>query len=176
MHTSIAFLRGMNLGGRRITNDALQGHFEALGFRAVRIYRASGNVIFQHGEAEELTARIEQGLEARLGYPVTTFLRSAAELAAVIEAMPFTPAQIAATAGKIQVTFLPGEPGPEGRALVAALSTEQDRLALGERALYWLPTVGISTSELDLAALERALGVGTTRTLGTLQGILKKCA
>jgi len=41
-----AFLRGINLGGRRVTNDRLREPFEALGLEGVATYRASGNVIF----------------------------------------------------------------------------------------------------------------------------------
>ena len=43
----VAFLRGMNLGRRRITNDALRAEFEALGFGGVATFLASGNVIFE---------------------------------------------------------------------------------------------------------------------------------
>ena len=46
MDRYIAFLGGMNLGGRRITNDDLSSHFEALGCEEVATFRASGNVIF----------------------------------------------------------------------------------------------------------------------------------
>jgi hypothetical protein len=36
------------------------------------------------------------------------------------------------------------------------------------REWYWLPTTGISTSTLDVRAIERALGRGTTRTHNTV--------
>ena len=42
-----AFLRGMNVGGQRITNAELRDEFEALGFESVTTFRASGNVIFE---------------------------------------------------------------------------------------------------------------------------------
>jgi uncharacterized protein (DUF1697 family) len=40
----VAFLRGINLGGRRIANDELRSHFEALGCEDVATFRASGNL------------------------------------------------------------------------------------------------------------------------------------
>ena len=47
-----AFLRGMNLGNRRITNDELRGQFEALGFRiGPRPSGPAGNVVFEAGRA-----------------------------------------------------------------------------------------------------------------------------
>ena len=38
-----AFLRGMNVGGHRLSNDELRSHFAALGFAEVATFRASGN-------------------------------------------------------------------------------------------------------------------------------------
>lgn len=74
-----AFLRGMNLGGRRITNDELRSHFEDLGFAEVDAFLASGNVVFTADTEDvgKLAARIESGLEDALDYPVPTFLRTA---------------------------------------------------------------------------------------------------
>jgi hypothetical protein len=46
MSRYVAFLRGMNLGGRRISNDDLRSRFEALGCEDVATFRASGNVVF----------------------------------------------------------------------------------------------------------------------------------
>ncbi len=41
MPSHVAFLRGMNLGGRRIKNEELQAEFEALGFTDVACFRAA---------------------------------------------------------------------------------------------------------------------------------------
>ncbi len=88
MDRYVAFLRGMNLGGRRITNEDLRSHFEALGCEEVATFRASGNVILTANEEEEpLAARLEAGLEERLGYAVPIFLRSADELPAIAAAL-----------------------------------------------------------------------------------------
>ena len=46
MERCVAFLRGMNLGGRRIKNEQLRAEFEALGYADVGTFRASGNVLF----------------------------------------------------------------------------------------------------------------------------------
>ena len=71
MPSHVAFLRGMNLGGRRITNDDLRAEFEALGFADVACFRASGNVVFSAKDGEaKLTSEIEAGLGEALGYEV----------------------------------------------------------------------------------------------------------
>src|SRR5262245_25136583 len=90
MDRYVAFLRGMNLGGRRITNDDLRAHFEALGCEGVATFRASGNVIFaKDGRPAAIAAELEDGLGEALGYEVPVFLRSEKELLAISAHEPF---------------------------------------------------------------------------------------
>ncbi|HEU4461011.1 MAG TPA: DUF1697 domain-containing protein, partial [Solirubrobacterales bacterium] len=113
MDRYVAFLRGMNLGKRRIKNDELRRHFEAMGFEAVGTFRASGNVIFSavRREAEaKLADRVEAELDERLGYDVPVFLRSAEEVAAVAAQEPFDAKVMARSKGKLQVSFLKNKP------------------------------------------------------------------
>jgi uncharacterized protein (DUF1697 family) len=166
-----AFLRGMNVGGHRITNEDLREVFARIGFAAVRTFRASGNVIFEAGAepAVRLGERIEHGLAAELGYAVPTFVRGERELRAIAAQQPFPPAAVGASAGKLQVALLAKAPAAAARRAALALGDERDRLALSARELYWLPSGGISDSELDLKALADALGMMTLRTKGTIE-------
>jgi uncharacterized protein (DUF1697 family) len=178
MERYVAFLRGMNLGGRRIKNEELKREFEELGLGDVSCFRASGNVIFATGEKgeETLKRRIEAGLEASLGYKVPTFLRNAAELAAVSAEEPFDAALVSASKGKPQVAFLPSAPKAKAVKQALALASDEDRLAIEGRELYWLPSGGISESALDLKSLESAVGPWTMRTKGTVGQIAAKLA
>src|SRR5215218_4113817 len=169
MERYVAFLRGMNLGKRRIKNDELRAEFETLGFEDVVTFRASGNVIFGAAKKSEsaLTTEIEGGLGEALGYEVPVFLRSCAEVAAIAAQEPFPPKEVAASKGKLQVTMLAKKPTAAARKKVLGLATEEDRLDLVARELFWLPRGGTLESELDLKAIEKALGKGTQRTMGT---------
>src|SRR6476469_5768259 len=92
MSRYVAFLRGMNLGGRRIKNDELRRHFEEMGFEEVATFRASGNVVFSDPGREtesKLARRVEAELDERLGYDVPVFLRSAEEVSAIAALEPF---------------------------------------------------------------------------------------
>jgi uncharacterized protein (DUF1697 family) len=174
MNRYVAFLRGMNLGGRRIRNEELSAEFEALGFAEVACFRASGNVVFATEESDEatLTVQVEAGLGEALGYAVPVFLRDEAELRAIATREPFDPDAVAASKGKLQVAFLPTAPSGSGRKEALALATGEDRLAVEGRELYWLPSGGVSESDLDLKALEAALGPWTMRTKGTVDQIV----
>jgi uncharacterized protein (DUF1697 family) len=179
MERYVAFLRGMNLGNRRIKNDELRGEFEALGFAEVATFRASGNVIFAASKTSEgaLTKTVERGLGEALGYEVPVFLRSCVEVAAIAAQEPFAARRVSASKGKLQVTMLAKKPTASARKQVLALATDEDGLALEGRELFWLPSGGTLESKLDLKAIDKALGKGTTRTKGTIDQIAAKhCA
>jgi uncharacterized protein (DUF1697 family) len=172
----VAFLRGMNLGNRRIKNDELRAEFETLGFEDVATFRASGNVIFGAAKKSEsaLTKTIEHGLGDALGYEVPVFLRSCNEVAAIAAQEPFAAKLVEASKGKLQVTMLAKKPTAAARKKVLALATDEDSLAIEARELFWLPSGGTLESELDHKAITKALGQGTQRTMGTIEQIASK--
>lgn len=177
MDRYVAFLRGMNLGNRRIKNEELRAEFERLGFGDVATFRASGNVVFGADGREsepKLTARIEAGLGEGLGYEVAVFLRSVEEVAAIAVQQPFDSNALEASKGKLQVSFLLKKPSAATQKKILALSTDEDLLAIDDRELYWLPSGGISESSLDLKAIEAAVGPDTRRTMGTIEQIVAK--
>lgn len=178
MAAHVAFLRGMNIGGRRITNADLAEAFAGLGFDGVGTYRASGNVFFADPDRDEaaLVAAIEKGLDEALGYAVPTFVRSAAEVRAIAELEPFDPDRVAASGGKLQVSVLGSKPAKRKADAVLALAGDEDLLAFAGRELYWLPSGGLLDSDLDLDAIDDLLGPSTRRTKGTIEGIAAKLA
>jgi uncharacterized protein (DUF1697 family) len=173
-----AFLRGMNLGGRRITNDELVAAVESLGFRDVGAFLASGNVTFtaDSDDAEAVARRFEEGLEESLGYPVPTCVRTADEVRAAAESEAIPRDVEDASEGKLQVAFLKAAPSAADRKTALELSTDDDLLAFGEgfRELYWLPKGPMSQSEVDWKAVEKAVGTTTVRTANTVRRLAGK--
>jgi len=147
-----AFLRGMNVGGHRLTNELLRSHFEDLGFEDVATFRASGNVVFAGRKRPPANVReeIEAGLQQALGYAVPTFIRTAEELRKIAERKPFPARLLKASAGKLQVALL------ERRASAKAQSA------------------GVLESTLDMKGIERAVGTMTMRTKGTIEQLAAK--
>jgi uncharacterized protein (DUF1697 family) len=177
MDRYVAFLRGINLGGRRIKNEELRRHFEEIGLEEVATFRASGNVIFSPPQREaegKLAQRIEAELGERLGYSVPVFLRTVEEVAAIAAREPFDSQAVAKSKGKPQVSFLAKKPSAAAKKKALALATAEDLLAIEGRELHWLPSGGISESDLDLKAIDAALGPGTIRTMGTVEQIAAK--
>jgi uncharacterized protein (DUF1697 family) len=173
----VAFLRGMNLGNRRIKNPELKKHFEAIGLEDVATFRASGNVVFADpgGDSEaKLQKRVESELDERLGYDVAVFLRSFAEVRKIAARDPFDAAAIERSKGKPQVNLLAKKPTAAGKKKALALAGPDDEMVFADRELHWLPSTGLSETEVDFKALDKALGKGTMRTKGTVEQIAAK--
>jgi uncharacterized protein (DUF1697 family) len=173
MSNHAAFLKGMNLGRRRISNEDLRAAIEALGFGEVQTFRASGNVAFEAGRRSDsaLQRVLEDGLRESLGYEVPTFIRSGAELRAIAAAKPF---DLRGAAGKLQVALLHDRPAAAARKEVLALAEADEQLSFTGRELYWLPTGGVSDSTLDFKRIERLIGATTVRTMGTIEQIVAR--
>lgn len=172
-----AFLRGINLGrNRRISGAELRSQFEALGFQGVATFRTSGNVVFESGREApaKLAERVERRLAESLGYEVAIFIRTASRLREIASHEPFPPAMVSASKGKLQVMLLPAKPDTRTWNEVLASSTEEDRLAFGDRELYWLPSGLMRDSALDLGSIEKLLGPTTMRTKGTIELLAAK--
>ena len=159
-----AFLRAINIGGRRIKGPELCA---AMGFDGARSFRASGNVIFD-APSKPSEGSIEQRLGKELGYEVVTFLRGAREMDALASAEPFEPG------ARYHVMFLKKLPAAAVQSQVLELGTEDDRLAWGARELFWRPRGRMTDSELDLNAVYKLIGPNTMRTNGTVEQIAAK--
>lgn len=174
MQRHIAFLRGINVGGHRVTGAELASIFTDLGLIKATSFLASGNVVFDAKPDKDLGQRVESALEAKLGYAVPTVLRTDTETRAIAAASPFTESQLAASKGRLQVTLLLKRPTKARATKILALATDDDQLLIEGRELYWLPARGISGSDLDTKTLLKVLGVQTNRTHNTIQRLTKK--
>ena len=66
------------------------------------------------------------------------------------------------------------KPSPGAKKTVLALADDDDRLAIRDRELYWLPSGGLMESQLDQDAIEAVLGLSTRRTKGTMEQVAAK--
>lgn len=159
--------------------ETLRGHFGRLGFANVETFIASGNVIFEATGVTpgELEVRIAKELERRLGYEVATFLRSPADLAAVVQQQPFDPSAFDYEQHALYIGFLAAEPTADVVRNVVRLRTRDDELHVEGRELYWGRRGRFSDSEITGAMLERALGAPMTmRNVTTVRKLAAKYA
>jgi uncharacterized protein (DUF1697 family) len=89
--TYVAFLRGVNVGGKGIVSmAAIKEALVALGLSDVRTYINSGNVIFstRASDALRLTARIEKALEQPTGMAIKVLVMDHKTLKKMVGAIP----------------------------------------------------------------------------------------
>jgi len=171
-----AFLRAINVGGHVVKMDRLRTLFEAAGLSGVATVIASGNVVFESSRrtAGDLERSIETHLQKALGYPVATFVRSMAELAAVAGRQPFGNAPLEAPCA-LFIGFLRNIPSPAARRQVASLSNNTDALVVDGREIYWLARKGFSESTISYATLEKLLrSEATFRNVNTVRRMAAK--
>jgi uncharacterized protein (DUF1697 family) len=112
MKTHVAFLRGINVGGKGMVRMAdLQKAYAQAGAREVRTFIQSGNVVFatEEAEVEAVGAKVAARLKKLLGWEPVVMYRTAEELRKLVKAEPFKP--FAGEAGaKWYVTFLAERP------------------------------------------------------------------
>ena len=156
MTTYVAFLAGINVGGRRVTMDRLRASFEKLGYDDVSTFIASGNVIFKgSGAAKAMEHRIAKHMERELGFSVNVFVRSASALAKAIDATPFTRVKAGET---VAIGFMATAPSAAARKAIEALSTKQDRFVVLGKELHWHARGGLGQTSVSGNAMTKALG------------------
>jgi uncharacterized protein (DUF1697 family) len=172
----VALLRGINVGGRKkVAMADLREALGALGHDDVETYLQSGNAVFTSTDTDPraLAGEIEQELMSRLGMDVKVLVRTAGELAQVVDGNPFPDGT--AEPKKLHVAFLSAAPGDERVAGFDPAPYAPDELRLGDRAVYlWYPN-GYGRTRLTNDVLERKLGVtASTRNWNTVVNLLQR--
>ncbi|MCP5022555.1 MAG: DUF1697 domain-containing protein [bacterium] len=167
MVTYIAWLRGINVGGKnRLPMKGLVATLEGIGLQNVRTYIQSGNVAFEArkrscvGLGEEVAAAVAE--QHGLDVPVLVLTRG--ELEAALEANPYPDGE-----GKaVHFSFLSTRPRQADLAALAAVATASESFELLGMVFYLHAPDGVGRSKLA-ANVERCLGVpATARNLNTV--------
>lgn len=88
----VAFLRGINLGRRKVKMDELRKVLAGLGYPGAETLIASGNVLLESDTDPDVEA-LEKGMEAHFGFAIPTIIRSLAQLQDMIASDPFNGAE-----------------------------------------------------------------------------------
>ncbi|HET8725935.1 MAG TPA: DUF1697 domain-containing protein [Alphaproteobacteria bacterium] len=165
MTVYVALLRAINIGGTGVLpmND-LRALCAEIGFRHVRTYIQSGNVVFESPASErEVRTALERALAEWMGKPVDVMIRTAAELRSVLVANPFPdvkPAQVA-------VVFL-ADPAPQD-LLAGLVVPGREEIRPAGREVYIHYPDGMGRSKLKLPAAAR----GTARNINTVAKLVE---
>jgi uncharacterized protein (DUF1697 family) len=161
MTIHIALLRAINVGGTgKLSMADLKAMCIDAGFAHVQTYIASGNVLFESkAKPAAVKSALEQRLLAYAKKPVGVTLRTADEMAAVLEANPFPNA----APNRTVAIFLDTQPPRD--ALDAAVGVQGEDMQLGVREIYIHYGAGMATSKLRIPAAK----LGTARNMNTIK-------
>ncbi len=174
MRRQIALLRGINVGGhKKVKMARLRELMEELGYRDVRTYVQSGNVVFSGPDEHpaRLARKLETQLAATFGFEVSVVVRSRDELAEIIAANPLR--DVATDPARHLVIFLAADVDPARVAGVDPADFAPEAFHVRDREVYlWAPE-GLRDSRLHKALAEKRLGVSATaRNWRTVERLL----
>lgn len=158
----VAFLRAINVGGRFVKMDVLRAQFTALRFADVETFIASGNVLFSAPASVDRAAledSIERRLAKTLGYDVATFVRTPAELAALVRDEPYPDRDAGAT---LWTGFLKSAVSGDVRDRLRALCSDVEDVDVRGSEVYWLRRTLEMAALRTGAKIDRALASPVT--------------
>ncbi len=169
----VAFLRAINVAGQKLIRmEELARIFSAAGFRNVRTYIQTGNVIFDSASTNSaaLTKRIEQTLQRALGYEVTVMLRRLADIEEIVKRDPFRETK----ADALYVVFLADEPRSKPKLPLISTTEGLEVFEVKDRAAFILVRRKKNGSfGYPNKFVEKELGVlATTRNITTVRKIV----
>lgn len=164
MVTYVSLLRGVNVGGRKISMQGLKSLYESLNFTPVKTYIQSGNVIF-NTDTEDFKEKIEDELLNFFGFEIPIFIKTNSEIQGIIKNNPFTYKDPT----KIHVTFLSGLPSTIPVQEIDEVKDESEEFSVHQDVIYLYLPHGYGRTKLNNNFLEKKLGVkATTRNWRTV--------
>ena len=156
-----------NGGTGKLPMSELKAMCVAEGFEKVQTYIASGNVVFSADRSEsEVKAALEKRLAAYAGKPVGVIVRTAKEMADVLNANPFPDAPCNWTVA----IFLDSPPPAD--TLEALRGRKDEEVRLGKREIYVAFGAGMGRSKLKIPAGAN----GTARNINTIAKLAELAA
>jgi len=175
MNRLVAFLRGINVGGRVVKKEQLIEVFRSLGFSNVVTYKQSGNVIFETNadDLREITGNIERKLRQVLGYDVAVLVRSVTQLKAILQKNPFKDQKEESTSYLVTLLPAPISNLPFHLPLIIPKSTA--KISFATSTEIFSETHGGGEGALPNPFVESKLKIkATTRNLNIIAEIVAK--
>lgn len=138
MKQYVAFLRGINVGGKKpIRMKELASGLSAAGFRNARTFIASGNVIFESAAKDptRVARKMEKHLLGAFGEEITVIVRTIDQLKAIIKLNPFKKPKPSADE-MLFVTFFASPPAVKPRLPLLSHTDNMEVIALTDGAAF----------------------------------------
>lgn len=168
MPTFIALLRGVNVGkAKRVPMAALRSLLVNLGYECPRTLLNSGNAVFRASgaSARDHATAIASAISSDLSIEVPVVVKSATQLATIVDENPFAGA--ATDHSRLLVAFTQDEYSLAALKQIEPLVVPPEGFAVGRHGAYLHCPTGILQSKAGEALLGRLGKVATTRNWAT---------
>jgi uncharacterized protein (DUF1697 family) len=165
----ISFLRGVNVGGRKIRMDDLRELYISLGLKDVSSYIQSGNIIFNHPRNEDLVSLLENKIMDTFGFEVSIIIRKRSEMEKIVEENPFLEEDVS----KLHITFLKESPQELPKEYIDQIKDNSEKYSIKGKEIYLFLPNGYGRTKLSNNFFEKKLKVtATTRNFKTTRKLL----
>lgn len=173
METWIAFLRGVNVGGKnKLPMKELVAALEASGIPGAKTYIQSGNIVINCSEARSanLRGKLAAVIKDRFGFEPGVVILSAGQLARARDANPFA-SEVGINGKSIHFYFMSDPPLELDKDRLESLRRPTERWQFYNSVFYLYTPEGIGDSKLA-RQVEKALPKATARNLNTVEAVL----
>lgn len=178
MGRKVALLRAINVGGRTLPMAALRDLSAGLGWRDVRTYIASGNLLFDaDGSTEANEAALEAAIAEHFPFEVPVIVRTVEQWAAYPGSNPFHD-EARDAPNRLLMLLSKQPPGKDAaQAILQRAAAGELARAAGDALWIYFPD-GSGTSRLTPSAIDKAIGSPATsrnyRTIVKLKEMLEQ--
>ncbi len=171
----VAFLRGINVGGKMVKMEKLRVLLESMDFKNVKTLLNSGNVVFDADQTDIdlLTSLLETRCEKEFGFHIDILIRRMIELQELVKSKPFEGIPISPQM-RFYITFF-----SENKPLALKMPYESEEknfqiVAVGKGYVVSVITLSTNTNTTDMMKfLEKEFGKRiTTRNWNTVLRIV----
>ena len=181
MTVYVALLRGINIGPhKRMKMERLRATCEALGFKNVRTYIQSGNIVCQAGKlsSDAVARKIEAQVMKDFGFSADVIARTGDEMKQIVMGNPLLK-EPGVDTSKLHVVFFSEVPSAEAIKKLEAIVQAPDKVRHRVKEIYFYFPNGVSGSSIWKHNLDRVLGISGTmrnwRTVNTLYEMAAEC-
>lgn len=176
MKTYISILRGINVGGSKpIKMESLRTVYEGLGFKNVKTYIQSGNIVFQYKSIKPNTLKelIKKAILNEFKFDVPVLIIEADELISVLNSNPFLNKR-KEDIKSLHVTFLSEEPTSINSKSISSEQFKPDEFIISKKLIYVFCPNGYGNTKINNNFFESKLKVNaTTRNWKTVMELAK---
>jgi uncharacterized protein (DUF1697 family) len=147
--------------------------FESLGFKNVKTYLQSGNILFEHDsvDAAKIAENIERKISQNFGFSVNVIIRTRDELESIVNSNPFIK-DPTIEFDKLHVTFL--RDMPDTRTILDINKDENEKFEVMGKEIYLYCPNGYGRTKLKNGVFEKKLNTtATTRNWKTTNKLLE---